>query len=380
VTHAALLANLRMLATGLEVERETRMVSWLPVYHDMGLVLGLLTPAYAGAISVLLPPLSFLQQPLRWPRAITQYRGTLSGAPSFAFDLCARAAERDAPSGIDLSTWKAAICGAEPVRSGSLDRFARAFEAHGFRRAALLPAYGLAEATLLASIGTPGEGVVTTPHPATGREITTCGAPAVGERLVIADPDSLAPLPEAQIGEILLAGPNVAAGYWMRAAESEAVFGCRVPGEGEQRFLRTGDLGFLSGGRVAIVGRAKDLIIIRGENHHPEDIEASAGGAHPLLAAGTGAAFSIETDAGEELVIVFEMPRSSEPHAAEIGRAVTACVTEAHGLALRELALIRSLTLPRTANGKVQRSRCRELYLADALPWVARLPGARRVA
>jgi acyl-CoA synthetase (AMP-forming)/AMP-acid ligase II len=375
VTHAALLANLEMLVAALQVDGGSRIVSWLPIFHDMGLVAGVLMPVFAGARSVLLPPLSFLQAPLRWPRAIARYRGTVSGGPSFGFEMCARAFERNGLEGVDLSSWKIASCGAEPVRSASLARFARAFEPLGFRRSALFPCYGLAEATLFASGGLAGEGVVTASHPSTGREVVTCGPPAVGETIVITDPETLAPLAESQIGEILISGPNVAAGYWNSPEESQKVFRARVRGDDERTYLRTGDLGFMSGGRVAIAGRVKDLIIIRGENHHPEDIEASVCGAHPLLATSAGAAFSIDTDAGESLVIVVEMGREDASAGAEIGRAVATRISEDHGIAVHELALIRQLTLPRTVNGKVRRQRCRQAYLADELAWVARLSG-----
>jgi acyl-CoA synthetase (AMP-forming)/AMP-acid ligase II len=380
VTHAALLANIRMLIAADQMEPDSRVVSWLPIYHDMGLVMGVLAPVCAGVQSVLMPPPSFLQQPLRWPQVVARYRGTVSGGPSFAFDLCAQAAERQVLPAIDLSCWKVAFCGAEPIRRESLEHFARAFEPHGFRRAALRPAYGLAEATLFVSGGRSSEGIASARHPGTGRELASCGWPAQDQHVVIADPDSLVPLAEGEVGEVLVSGANVAAGYWNRSAESEATFRCRVRGDDARTYLRTGDLGFLQGGRLAIVGRAKDLIVIRGENHHPEDIEASVAGTHPALASGAGAAFSIDGDAGEELVVVFELERAAAPSAAEIGRAVTARITERHGLAVRELAFIRPLALPRTANGKVQRARCRERYLAGDLSWVARVSGARRVA
>ena len=380
VTHEALAANLGMLVVALRVERASRIVSWLPIYHDMGLVAGVLLPVFACCQSVLMPPLSFLQAPLRWPRAIARYRATISGAPSFAFEMCARALERHGLEDTDLSGWEVASCGSEPVRAASLEHFASAFAPFGFRRSALYPCYGLAEATLFASGGVAGEGLVTAPHPVTGQEVVSCGLPAIGETVVIVDPETLEPLGESKIGEILVSGPNVAAGYWNLPEQSDATFRASVRGDAGRTYLRTGDLGFMHRGRVAIAGRLKDLIIIRGENHHPEDIEASASGAHPALAAGAAAAFSVQTDAGEGLVAVIEIAREHSVDSAEIGRSVAARISEGHGIALHELAFVRQLTLPRTANGKVKRRACREAYLANTLAWVARLPGTGKIS
>jgi acyl-CoA synthetase (AMP-forming)/AMP-acid ligase II len=369
VTHAALLANLRMLVAAFRGERPGRMVSWLPVHHDMGLLGGVLAPAYRGACSVLLPPLSFLQDPLRWPRAVARYGGAMSGGPSFAFAMCADALARRELGEADLSCWEVAFCGAEPVRAESLERFAAALAPNGFRRSAFLPCYGLAEATLLASAGVPDEGIVK------AGEAVTCGKPPEGQRIAIADPDTLEPVEAGRTGEILLCGPNVAAGYWNRRAESDSVFRARLKGDSQRTWLRTGDLGFISEGRLAVTGRLKDLVIIRGENHHAEDLERTATESHSALAGGGGAAFSMELDGAERLVIVFEAPQADAP---AIGPAVMAAVAERHGVVPHELVLIRLASLPRTANGKVRRARCRELYLAGELRSHARFPGAVR--
>jgi acyl-CoA synthetase (AMP-forming)/AMP-acid ligase II len=354
------------------------VISWLPIFHDMGLVAGVLMPTFAGCEGVLLPPLAFLQDPLRWPRAVSRYQGSVSGAPSFAFEMCARALAKRGLEELDLSHWKVAFCGAEPVRADSLRRFSQAFEPHGFAKSSLFPCYGMAEATLFVSGGPAGEGMVNVVHPASGREVVACGRPAPGEKIAIVDPDSLAPVADSQIGEILVSGSNNAAGYWNLPDASDAIFRAQVRGDTTRRYLRTGDLGFIQGGRLAIAGRAKDLIIIRGENFHPEDIEASVAVAHPSLASGAGAAFSIETADGEKLVLVFEIARGETLDGSEIEQAVAAAVAEHHGIAVHELALIRLLTLPRTANGKVQRARCREAYLANELAFVLRLPGLQR--
>ena len=358
VTHGALSANIEAIAAAFALDRATRGVNWLPLYHDMGLIAGVAAPAALGVPSVLLPPLAFLQNPLRWLRAIAAARGSASGAPTFGYELCARALEKNAPRDLDLSCWKIAFCGGEPVRAEALERFARAAAPLGFAAQAFMPCYGLAEATLLVSAAEPGIGVRGIAG-ADGRSRVDCGRPSPGVRVLIAD---------GEIGEILVDSPSLAQGYWKRPEDSARLF----RQVGDARFLRTGDLGYLSEGRLVLTGRLKDLLVIRGTNHHPEDIERTVRAAHPALGAGAGAAFSVDTGAGEELVVVHELARADgAPEAA--GRAAAARIVEEHGLAAREIVLIRPLTLPRTANGKVQRGRSREAYLAGTLPVLARI-------
>ena len=371
VSHGALLANLGMIAKSFKLDERSRSVNWLPLHHDMGLLGGVLGPVYLGVCSVLLPPLSVLQNPLRWPRAVAHYRGTVSGGPSFAYELCARWLERRPDAALDLSCWSIAFCGSEPVRAEALERFARAACRAGMPGGALVPCYGLAEATLLVSAGTPGAGVERFAPDAQGRVRIDCGQACEGERIEIADPDTGAPVAEGQVGEILVCGPNIASGYWNRPEESARVFRTRASGT---RWLHTGDLGLQRGGHLAVTGRLKDLLIIRGQNHHPEDVEQTVRHAHPALAA--GAAFSVDSGNGEELVLVQELERGAAPPVAGIAQAVAAAVADQHGLSVRELVLIRPLTLPRTANGKVQRARCRETYLADELAVLDRITPA----
>ena len=359
VSHRALDANLAMIAQALRLDPGTRGVSWLPLYHDMGLIAGVAAPVFAGVPSVLLPPLAFLQNPLRWLRAIARYRGSASGAPTFAYELCTKELQRRAPSDIDLSSWKIAFCGGEPVRAEALERFARAAAPLGFDPRAFMPCYGLAEATLLVSAAEPGTGVRSIAG-ADGRSRVDCGRPSPGVRVMIED------------GEILVDSPSLAQGYWKRPDESPRLFR-EIDGT---RFLRTGDLGFLSEGHLVLTGRLKDLLVIRGTNHHPEDIERTVRAAHPALGAGAGAAFSVDTGGGEELVVVHELARDpveAAGAAQAAGRAAAARIVEEHGLAAREIVLIRPLTLPRTPNGKVQRGRSRDAYLAGTLPVLARV-------
>lgn len=346
ITHGSLAANLRAIAEAFRLDSGTRGVNWLPLYHDMGLVGGIAAPVFLGIASVLLPPLAFLQNPLRWLAALARYGGTTSGAPSFAYDACARALERRPPRELDLSKWTLAFCGAEPVRAEALERFARAAAPYGFRREALLPCYGLAEATLLVTAAAPGAGV----RAIDGR--VDCGAACRDTEVALGEG-----------GEILVRGPGLCAGYWKKPEESSLLF--------QDGWLRTGDLGLLRDGHLVVTGRLKDLIVIRGQNHHPEDLERTARRAHAALDALGGAAFSIDTGAAEELVLVHEAARAED--AAAAARAIAARIAEEHGLAPREIVLIRPGTLPRTANGKVRRARCREAYLAGTLAVLARV-------
>jgi acyl-CoA synthetase (AMP-forming)/AMP-acid ligase II len=367
VSHRALDANLAMIARAFGLDAGTRGVSWLPLYHDMGLIAGVAAPVFAGVPSVLMPPLAFLQSPLRWLAAIARSRASVSGAPTFAYELCARALEKGAPREMDLSSWKIAFCGGETVRAEALERFARAAAPLGFDARALMPCYGLAEATLLVSAAAPGAGVGRLSG-ADGRERVDCGRPCAGQRVMVAKGGvAKGGVAEGEVGELLVEGPNLATGYWNRPEESERLF-CRI---GDARLLRTGDLGFVRDGRVVLTGRLKDLLVIRGANHHPEDIERTVRAAHPALGAGAGAAFSVDAGHGEELVVVHELAAGSAPEAA--GRAAAARIVEEHGLAAREIVLIRALTLPRTANGKVQRGRSREAYLAGTLAVLTRV-------
>jgi acyl-CoA synthetase (AMP-forming)/AMP-acid ligase II len=357
VSHGALMANLGAIAEGLRIDPRGCGVSWLPLHHDMGLIGGVLVPSFLGGRSVLMAPLAFVQNPVRWLAAIARYGGTISGAPSFAYELCARTLERRPTSGLDLSSWKVAFCGAEPIRAAALERFARAAEPLGFRREALLPCYGLAEATLLVTAAAPGSGV------ALVGERVDCGAACRDTEIRIADADSGGPLVAGATGEILVRGPALASGYWRQPEASAQLF--------RDGWLRTGDLGFLHDGHLVINGRLKDLLVIRGHNHHPEDIERTARRAHRALDQGAGAAFVVDTGAAEEVVLVHELARGEDGAAA--AQAVMASVAEEHALSLREVVLIRAMSLPRTANGKVQRARCREAYLDGTLAVLARL-------
>jgi acyl-CoA synthetase (AMP-forming)/AMP-acid ligase II len=385
VSHGNLLDNSEMIRIAFGNTRRSTHVSWVPLYHDMGLILNVLQSLYIGALCVLMAPVSFVQRPLGWLRAIHDYRGEIAGAPNFAFDLCLRRHQPRDMDGIDLSCWKVAFNGAEPVRASTMERFAATFARYGFDANSLHPAYGMAEATLLISSGKRGAAPVLrsvsrdalqrheirAPAAAeAAQRLVGCGRELCGERIAIVEPRRRRRLPPGVIGEIWVTGPNVAQGYWRNPAATAAVFEARLDGAGEP-WLRTGDLGFLDDdGELFITGRIKELIIIRGMNHYPQDIEETVQDCHPALRRHGGAAFSVLDDNDEEhLVVVQEVERTSRQQfaAGEIIAAIREAITREHEIAAREIVLIRTGTLPKTTSGKIQRDLARRMFLAGSL-------------
>lgn len=365
LTHGALAENSRQIAKCFGHHQRSRGVIWLPPHHDMGLVGGILQPLFVGFEVTLMPAAAFLQRPLRWLAAISTYGGTISGGPCFAYGLCCDAISDEAAAGLDLHTWDVAFVGAEPVRAAVMERFAAKFAARGFRRSAVLPCYGLAEATLIVSGARRGEGLrtdVETAH-------VSCGPAVEGSDVRVVDGERGARLGDGHIGEVWVRSPSVGNGYWEQPEASAAVFDGRLGAEGG--YLRTGDLGFLRAGELFVTGRLKDLIIVRGVNHFPDDLEHTAQASHDALQPGAGAAFAIQGAtgaAGERAVLVQELRRESrraEP--GEIVRAVRAAVAEGHDLELAAVVLARPGSVPRTTSGKVRRSACRELFLSGKL-------------
>jgi acyl-CoA synthetase (AMP-forming)/AMP-acid ligase II len=386
VSHGNLLANSEMIRLVYGNTPATTYVSWVPLYHDMGLILNVLQTLYVGSPCVLMAPVSFLQRPLSWLRAISDYRAEFATAPNFAFDLCVDRFRADHMAGIDLSSWKVALNGAEPVRTGTMERFIATFASYGFDAQACSPAYGLAEATLLASGGRRGRGLVTcrlsrealqrhrAVAPSSEEDahlLAGCGKSLVGELLAIVDPETRVRLRAAEVGEIWISGPNIAQGYWKNARATAATFSARIEGEGEERWLRTGDLGFLDDtGELYITGRIKDVIIIRGINHYPQDLEDTVQASHPALRRHGGAAFSIPDEHGEErLVVVQEVERTQMRRVSidDIEGAIREAVATEHELAVQAIVLIRPSNLPKTTSGKIQRGLARALFLEGRL-------------
>ena len=363
LTHGNLLHNSAIVRDTLGHSAETVSMIWLPPYHDMGLIGGLLQPIYVGFPVFAMSPLHFLQRPLRWLDAISRYRATTSGGPNFAYELCVRRTTAEQRASLDLRSWETAIVAAEPINPVTLERFTSAFGPCGFRPATFRPSYGLAEATLMVTsrVG---------PHTLEGgtRALVSCGQARPGQRMLIVDPESGVPCPPGVAGEIWVAGPSVAHGYWNRPQETEATFGGRLATTGEGPFLRTGDLGFVRDGELFVTGRLKDLIIIRGRNHYPDDIEWTVARSHPSLRACAGAAFSVVSDGEEQLVVVQEIDRQDrQPDVEAIIAAIRCAVMESHDVRVASVLLVRAGQLPRTTSGKIQRFACRNDFLSGSL-------------
>ena len=382
LTHASLVHNSALIAYAFEHSRSGKGVFWLPSYHDMGLIGGILQPLYIGRPNVLLSPMSFLQKPYRWLSAITRFRGTTSGGPNFAYDLCVRKITPEQKKSLDLSSWRVAFNGAEPVRAETLEAFAEAFAPCGFRREAHYPCYGLAEATLIVSGGNvlvpPAvrtfdaaalarrEVVDAEPDDEGVRALVGCGTNLPDQKIVIVDPDTLKACAPGRIGEIWVQGPSVAQGYWQQWEATERTFHAKLNG-GEGNFLRTGDLGFLEDGELFVTGRLKDLIIVHGVNYYPQDIERTVQESHPRLRPDCGAAFTVEAGGREQLVIVQEVERHKQSEFSGVFTVIRRAVSGEHELAPEAIVLIKAGSIPKTSSGKIQRHACRDGYLAGTL-------------
>lgn len=390
VTHGNLLDNQRAITermghtpdTLAEYEREL-FVSWLPVYHDMGLIGPVLNTVHLGATATLFSPLHFLQRPARWLTALSHYRPHTSGGPNFAYELCLKHATPELLDGLDLGRWKVAFNGAEPVRAATLRRFTETFAPAGFRREALYPCYGLAEATLIVTGGSVDTPPTLAAAPGPGPHVGAADAAAVGSgrpipgtTVVIADPERREELPEGEVGEIWVSGAGVAKGYWRNALATRETFRATLK-DRPDRFLRTGDLGFLREGELFVTGRLKDLMVIDGRNHYPQDLELSAEMSHGALRPGCTAAFSVDGGVeGEQPVIVAETAPDAAADSERITEVIRSAIGEAHGLAVRDVVLVHPGTIPKTSSGKIQRHASRAAYLADALAVVG-APAAR---
>lgn len=383
VSHENILHNGRCIQDAFNLTDKSVGVGWLPMFHDMGLVGNLLEPLFVGFPVVLFSPASFLQKPVLWLQLITRYSATSSGGPSFAYEHCLNRIKPEQLVGLDLSSWEVAFNGAEPVRAQTIERFAEAFAPCGFRRQAFYPCYGMAECTLLITGGADAtrprvlkvdaaelehNRVVASASAAGARALVSSGYPRQGQRVVVVDPDQRVPLGEGRVGEIWCAGPSVAQGYWNNPEETARNFGAFLT-SGDGPFLRTGDLGFLMDGELYVTGRCKDLIIIRGRNHYPQDLEQTMASSYAGLRPFTGAAFTVEEDGEEQLVLVQEVERSAlrklDPE--KVIAAIREAVLAYHEIVPHAVILIKPTSIPKTSSGKIQRHACREVYLTNQL-------------
>ena len=399
LSHENLLHNSLRIMQAFEITRSQSGVFWLPSFHDMGLIGGILVPLYGGKFNVIMSPVAFLQKPLRWLQAISKYRATISGGPNFSYELCVRKITPEQRATLDLSSWSLAFNGAEPVRPETIDAFCEAFAPCGFRREAFFPCYGLAESTLMvtggmkfeppvirafdaASIET-GTALVRTGFAPGTRRLVGSGRELDGQDVRIVDPQTCEALPPGRIGEIWVSGPSVAQGYWNRPDATKETFGAMLalpdahsqtqsakkwrPNPGP--YLRTGDLGFFDNGELFVTGRLKDLIIVRGRNHYPQDIEHSVEEASPLVRAGSVAAFSVDVDGRERVVVVAELERGkrdSDEIAASFD-AIRKRLAVEHEVALEAIVMVRPNSIAKTSSGKIQRHACKRQFLEGTL-------------
>ncbi|MFO1432708.1 MAG: beta-ketoacyl synthase N-terminal-like domain-containing protein [Candidatus Competibacteraceae bacterium] len=383
VSHGNLLHNQRAIKQAFDHSESTIYVSWLPLFHDMGLIGNVLQPLYLGVPCIFMAPAAFLQKPFRWLQAISHYRATTSGGPNFAYDLCVSKITPEQRANLDLSSWTVAFNGAEPVRADTLDRFNATFGPCGFHREAFYPCYGMAEATLFISGGIPSkpphlhridraaleQNQVMTATDKPARTFVSCGRTWLDDKLVIVDPDSRSLCPSGQVGEVWVAGPSVAQGYWNRTEQTRETFQAYLADNYQEPFMRTGDLGYLQDDELFITGRLKDLLIIRGRNHYPQDIELTVEKSHPALRAGCGAAFAVEFEGSEQLVVAQEVRQD------QLGKldtngvvgAIRQAIAEQHELQVYAVLLLKTNSIPKTSSGKLQRHACRAGFLSGDL-------------
>ena len=401
IAYKNLLHNLEAIHRCFRHSTQSRGVIWLPPYHDMGLIGGVLQPLYGDFPVTLMSPLMFLQNPLRWLKAISRSGATTSGGPNFAYDLCVRKLKPEQLGGLDLSSWQVAFNGAEPIDHRTLTQFAKTFAPYGFDRSAFYPCYGMAEATLIVSGGSPNAAVVTRTvrskalehhkielaregevHP---RTLVSCGQGLIDQKLAIANPETLVSCQPGEVGEIWVSGSSVARGYWKQPEITKATFNAYLKDTNEGPFLRTGDLGFIDRGELYFTGRLKDTIVIKGRNHYPQDIEKTVEETTSWIRPSCVASFSIELQGEEKLVVLAEVERrywssnrsSTKSNGksaakeiisvADLTRLIRREVAKNHDLQLYATLLLKPGSLPKTSSGKIQRHACRTEYLANTL-------------
>ncbi len=388
LTHANIMANLRYISEAFEIDRTCIGVTWLPPYHDMGLIGGLLMSSFLGGTSIAMSPIHFLTKPIRWLRTISNFEAQVSGGPNFAYSLCVNRIDEEDCEGLDLSSWQVAFNGAEPIRSDTLDAFTKKFEPYGFNHRSHYPCYGMAETTLLvtgSSISQPPiyksvnrrdlaehRVVPIDADAADARILVGCGHPVDDEKVIIVHPETRTQLAQDEIGEIWVGSESVGKGYWNKPEETERTFQATLVGNDTEHFLRTGDLGFMQGNELFVTGRLKDMIVIRGVNRYPQDIETTVEQVSDRLQDAGAAAFAIESWERERLLVVCEVDRLRvETDWNTIIEQIRAAVTDQHDLPPDGIILVRAGSIPKTSSGKVQRRACRDDYLNKRLLVVA---------
>lgn len=387
LAHRNLMHNVSLITYDFEPSRQACGAFWLPTYHDMGLVGGVLYSIFFGRYCVLMSPFAFLQKPVRWLRAITRYRVTISGGPNFAYDLCTQKITDEEMRGLDLSTWDVAFNGAEPIRAATLDGFVEKFAPVGFRREALYPCYGMAETTLIVTGGKKSEPPVVRSFKGKAldehrivpvaedhedaRKLIGCGRIPPGEQVLIVDPVQYRQMPNDRVGEIWVDSPSVGLGYWNKPGATQETFQAKLRDSTSGTYLRTGDLGFVHDGELFVTGRLKDLIIVRGVNRYPQDIELTVEQASSHLQPGAVGAFAVDMHGRERLIVVSEVDRARRKDWSDIIGVIRRAVTAEHELPPDGIVLVRFGSIPKTSSGKIQRHACRSNFLDGSLSVVA---------
>lgn len=384
ISHGNMMHNLAMNAAASEFHANSRTITWLPFGHNTGMLTGVVQPLYNNFPVIIMSPLDFLQKPLRWLTAISQYKGTQSLAPNFAYDLVCFRTTSEERATLDLSCWELAASGAEPVRAETIERFVNTFSPYGFRREAFIVGYGMAESVVTISVDDKHKPVVildvekaafeqnrivvATNINETTQKIVSCGRTLLDQKIIIVNPESLTQSQTGEVGEVWVSSPSVAQGYWNNEKATQEITGYLADTH-EGPFLRTGDLGFLHDGELFVTGRRKDLIIIRGRNHYPQDIEFTVQNSHPALQPSCNAAFSIELESEERLVIAQEVKQTHLDNLDidEVITAVRQAISKHHDLQVYAVVLLKSGTIPKTSSNKIQRRACRVGFLNESL-------------
>jgi len=399
IAYQNLLHNLEAIHRCFRHSTQSKGVIWLPPYHDMGLIGGILQPLYGGFPVTLMSPLMFLQNPLRWLKAISRTQATTSGGPNFAYDLCVRKFKPEQLTGLNLSSWQVAFNGAEPINQETLNKFAKIYEPYGFDPAAFYPCYGMAEATLIVSGGSKASSVVTKvvqgkaleqnkiiatdSHEAQARTLVSCGRSLIDQEITIAHPETLVSCPPGEVGEIWVSGASIAQGYWQQPDVTKATFDAYLKNSNAGPFLRTGDLGFIDRGELFFTGRLKDMIVIKGRNHYPQDIEQTVQEVSSWIRPSCVASFSIDLQGEEKLIVLAEVERkywssnrtskSSDNGSSalisvkDLSQLIKREISKNHDLQAHTILLLKPGSLPKTSSGKIQRHACRTEFLSNSL-------------
>ena len=389
VTHGNVLHNSEVIYQSFGHHDQTKILMWLPMFHDMGLIGGVMQPLYAGLPAILMSPIALAQKPFLWLQALSKYKITTSGGPNFAYDLLCQKVSDEQRASLDLSHWEVAFTGAEPVRAQTLAKFAELYQPCGFKPEAFYPCYGMAEATLFITGGkateypriihldktalTRDDVVNVSADHENAKAVVSCGYTWLGDEIIIVDPETKQQCPDDRVGEIWTTGSGMGIGYWQRKEQTESTFQATLTDNSQTAYLRTGDLGFIHDGELYITGRIKDMMILWGRNHYPQHIEETVEICHPALRPNHGAAFSVEVNGEEQLVIAHEINRTDlrQLNAEEVIGAIRLAVGEQNLANVFAVALLKTGSIPKTSSGKIQRRACQSMFLEGSLNTVA---------